>query len=468
MGLFGGVQIVSIICSLIRTKLLAIWVGPIGVGLFLIYNSALDTIYSISSISIGKSSVRYIASASPTRRKIIIAIVRRWALWLGMLGAIITLVLSPFLSRWTFGDDNHSWCFMVLSVVMLFNAFSDCEKSVMQGTSRLSALAKSSVVGVILGVAVSVPLFYYLRIESVVPSIIAFTLVTAVATWWYSRKQKEINTTKPKLNMRETLAGGKEFVKLGIFMTLSAFATYLFSYLLVIYLNHTANTEVVGLYQAGNTLVDKYAGLLFTAMAMEYYPRLAKASASPNRLRIFVTQQIKLTLCVLLPIIVLFMTFREVIVQLLYSQAFYAIIPFITYGMIGTIFRAISWSLAFVILAKGSGKLYLTTEVTSAVVNFALSVWFYNIWGFTGIGIAIATGYIVYTIIVVICYHGYYKLQLHKSVWLIALIVTILSVIELVVVMNNYFWISLLISVFCVAIGLYMLGNVLKIRKKAS
>lgn len=42
MGIFGGVQVLTIICSIIRTKLVALWIGPFGVGLFGIYNQALE------------------------------------------------------------------------------------------------------------------------------------------------------------------------------------------------------------------------------------------------------------------------------------------------------------------------------------------------------------------------------------------------------------------------------------------
>ena len=41
MGIFGGVQVLTILCSIIRTKLVALWIGPLGVGLFGIYNQAL-------------------------------------------------------------------------------------------------------------------------------------------------------------------------------------------------------------------------------------------------------------------------------------------------------------------------------------------------------------------------------------------------------------------------------------------
>lgn len=33
-GLFGGVQVINILCSLVKTKLIAVWLGAEGVGLF--------------------------------------------------------------------------------------------------------------------------------------------------------------------------------------------------------------------------------------------------------------------------------------------------------------------------------------------------------------------------------------------------------------------------------------------------
>ena len=38
MSLFGGVQVTNILCSLVRAKIIAVWIVPVGVGLFGIYN----------------------------------------------------------------------------------------------------------------------------------------------------------------------------------------------------------------------------------------------------------------------------------------------------------------------------------------------------------------------------------------------------------------------------------------------
>ena len=77
----------------------------------------------------------------------------------------------------------------------------------------------------------------------------------------------------------------------------------------------------MGLYQAGYTLINKYTGLILTALGMEYYPRLAKVVDSRLRLRAFVSQEINVAITVMAPIVALFILLREFIVWFLYSPS---------------------------------------------------------------------------------------------------------------------------------------------------
>lgn len=63
MGIFGGVQMAGIVCSIVRTKLVALWIGPVGVGLFGLFNQALDTINTAANLGTRQSSVRDISQA---------------------------------------------------------------------------------------------------------------------------------------------------------------------------------------------------------------------------------------------------------------------------------------------------------------------------------------------------------------------------------------------------------------------
>jgi len=435
MGLFGGVQVLGILCSIIRTKLVAMWIGPVGIGLFGLFNNALEMISTGTNLGIRSSSVRDLSQAVGSHDSGLVSrmvtVVRKWSMWLGLAGAIITLSLAPWLSRITFGDDQHIWGFVALSIAVLLGALTNGEYAILQGTARLKRLASVTLWGTICGLAVSIPLFYLLRDRSILPSIIAYAAALACFAWIFRNRDYPTQ----RVSRRDTFDMGKGFVKLGIYMTLGNFATILASYAFNAWLNVNAGTEQVGFYQAGYTLINKYTGLILTALGMEYYPRLSQVADSRLRLRAYVSQEINVAIAIMAPVVALFILLREVVVWILYTPDFNVILTFVSWGMIGTVLRTLSWCLAFTILAKGDGKTYLWTEVASAVINLLLNIVFYRWWGLTGLGIAFLVSYLLYTIIVAVVYFMQYHLtvtraSLYNLSWTLAVAAGVMAAME--------------------------------------
>lgn len=449
MGIFGGVQVLGILCSIIRTKLVALWIGPVGVGLFGIFNQALEMINMATNLGVRNSSVRDISQAMEHRDQSLIArivtVVRRWSLWLGMAGALITLAIAPALSRFSFGDYSHVWHFAALAVAVLFMALTNGEYAVLQGLSKLKRLARVTVSGTVGGLLISIPLFYFLRERSVLPSILAYALCLLVAAFVLKDKQYPA----AQVSRREVVNMGEGFIKLGVFMTLGSFVSMLASYAFVSWLNTRGGTQAVGFYQAGYTMVDKYAGLVFAALGMEFYPRLSRVAGSDKRLRVFVSHEINIALMVLAPILMLFVLLRVPLIHLLYRGDFDVIATYISWGAVGTLFRAVSWCMAFVMLAKGHGKIFLVTETVSAVTVLVLNMLCYSQWGVDGLGYAYLLSYIIYTAVVAVVYFGVYRLKLNNWCWL-ALSVTVTTCVVMVLLVNRMHWggaISLLVLV---------------------
>ena len=221
---------------------------------------------------------------------------------------------------------------------------------------------------------------------------------------------------------------GRGFIVLGIYMTISAFAAMLASYIFMVYLNHEADVTTVGHYQAGYTLVNRYVGLIFTAIAMEYYPRLSQTIAHRGRCSTMVSHEIKITLWVLVAVIAVFISAKDLIITLLYAAEFKTIAPFITWAIVGMVFRAVSWCMAFVILARGDGKLYLITETSSAFIGLALNIVAFELWGLDGLGFAYILWYVIYTIIVASVYRYRYYMRLGKGIVRLIIFATVTSV----------------------------------------
>ncbi|MBO7165545.1 MAG: oligosaccharide flippase family protein, partial [Muribaculaceae bacterium] len=178
MGLFSGMQIFNILCSIIKTKLVAMWLQAEGVGLFGMYNTTIETISTFTNMGLRQSSVRDISinKNDSSRLAFIVAVVRRWSLVAGLLGAIVISALAPILAESIFGDWTHCWGFVALSASMMLNAMLMGEQSILPGTGRLKALAKGSFWGTLTGLVASVPMFYYMGEDSVVWSIIVYSV----------------------------------------------------------------------------------------------------------------------------------------------------------------------------------------------------------------------------------------------------------------------------------------------------
>lgn len=429
IGVLSGVQVIGILCSVVRSKLVSVWIGAAGLGIFGLYNSAIEMIASFAHLGIRNSAVKDIASADDDSLPFIVKALRRWAGALGMVSAVLTMLFAPLLSRLTFGDDTHVWGFVFLSFALLLTSITNGELAILQGRQALKRFAKASVWGAAIGLVVSVPLFYYMRERSIVPSILVYALATFVAVMFL--REREVDT-KVKMSARATITQGKSFVMLGIFMTVSGFEQMLSNYVLLAYLNNVADTAMVGFYNSGYTLFNRYVGLVFSAIAVEYYPRLSKSISDTARTSLYVSHETSVSLWLLLPFIAIFIAASPLIVRLLYTSEFDVIVPFVVIAIVGTVFRAVSWCMAFVIIAKGDGVVYIVTETLSTVIGLALNIVGYRMAGLIGLGAAYVVWYVIYTVIIGVVCRFRYKLSLSNDAVLSALWVTVGCVVTIV------------------------------------
>lgn len=399
MGVFSGVRIVGILCSLVRNKLIASLIGPAGMGLVILYNSIVDLIAQTTRLSFDQSAQRDISQASAAAAATTIAVVRRWTVWLGLSGSVIMCALSPLLSWWTFDTMGRWPVFCLLAVVPFCLTYNASVLAQNQGLKRFKALASSSLAGAFAGLAAAVPLIIWLRIDSIAWVIVAYGLSSWLGAYLFRPRVERVH-----LDRQEIISRGGSFLKLGAQITLAWFAAQLCAYLFVLYLNAYASTDVLGIYQSGFTLMNSYIGIVFTALFVEYYPRLSAIAHSPRRLALAASHEARLTLMLLTPALCLLVILAAPVIRLIYSSDFLPVIPYIVISCSGVVFRVLSWCLAYVILARGDGRAYLKIEILSSVVGLAANIVGYNLGEFMGLGIAYTLWYAIYTVLVaVVC-----------------------------------------------------------------
>ena len=159
MGLFGGVQAATIALSIVRTKLVAIWLGPMGVALNTIFISTQDLIVTAAGLNLRTSGVRELSAADAGRRRRVAGMLLQVALLLAVAGMAATLVLSPALSLWTLGGTSDWWCFAVLSLGVGSAVYLDADLAVLQAYGRFKAMARVTLASATVCTCVAVPLY---------------------------------------------------------------------------------------------------------------------------------------------------------------------------------------------------------------------------------------------------------------------------------------------------------------------
>lgn len=398
-SLFGGVQVFQIIIQIIRSKFVAVLLGPAGMGIAGLLTLTIELIGRLTNFGLGISAVKDIAAANGTGNQIRIAIVvkvfRRLVWITGTLGTLATLVFSPWLSQLTFGNNDYTFAFVWISITLLFQQLTSGQLTLLQGMRKLQYLAKSSLTGSALGLIATVPLYYLWGIDGIVPAIIATSVIAFALSWYYSRKVK----IQPiKVTRTRTFAEGKSMFNMGFMISLSGLLATASSYIIRIFINYDGSIEHVGLYNAGFVIINTYVGLIFTAMATDYYPRLSAVANSNQLCKQTINQQAEIALLILAPILVVFLVFIKPVVILLYSTKFIAINEMIYWATLGMFFKAVSWAIAFILLAKGSGRLFFWNELIAKIYTLGLNILGYHYMGLAGLGISFMIGYLIYLV----------------------------------------------------------------------
>ncbi len=396
-SIFGGVQVFNIIITILKSKVVAVLMGPAGIGVLGLFNSTIVLLSSLTNFGLDISSVKDIAAASQTKNnsKIsrIITIVKRLVWLTGIFGALVTFFLSSWLSEIAFDTKEYTIAFMWLSGTILLKQLSHGQFAILQGLQKLKDLAMANLIGSALGLVASIPFYYYLELEGIVPGFIVTAILTFVVAQYYGSRVK---IDKITITTKELKSEGKEMMILGFTLGLSGIMVLGESYAIRIFISNYGGVVEVGLYNAGIALVYTYVGLIFAAMQKDYFPRLSALADDNSKSNELVNQQTEIALLILAPVLAGFFIFLDWVIIILYSSEFVAIKIMIYWAFLGMFFKVPAWVLSFIFITKGKSKLFFWSELVSNLYLLGFNLVGYYYWGLKGLGISFLLSYIIY------------------------------------------------------------------------
>jgi len=401
--LIGGSSVLDIGLRIVRTKVMALLLGPTGIGLLGLYGSISEVVRSLAGMGINNSGVQQIAEAVGTgntrRIAITVTTLRRVALVLGVLGALLLVIFCKPVSRLTFGDDRHASAVALLALAVLFGEVSAAQGALIQGMRRISDLARMSVLSALYGTLFSIPIVYIYGERGVVPSLVCVAAMSIVTSWWYARKVK---VERVSINRREVTSQASGLLKLGVVFMASGLMTMGAAYAVRIIVLRKLGVEAAGHFQSAYALGGLYAGFIVQAMVADFYPRLTAAAATNDNLESnrLVNEQAQMGLLMAGPGVLATLSVAPFVIPLFYSASFEPAVEILRWNCLGIMLRVASWPMGFILIAKGERGRFFWTEVFGNVSYVGL-VWLcVQSFGLTGTGVAFFGQYVLYWLLI--------------------------------------------------------------------
>lgn len=433
-AVFGSAQVLNILVNIIRGKLVAYILHSTGMGISSIFTSAANTIQQFALMGLNISAVPSISQANkdadPKVLAFTIRLVRRIVMLASLLGLIVTVALSPVLAQTSFGDHSYIPYFILLSLSVFFNVMGTGEMAVMQGLRRYKMLAFCSVVPPLCGLLLSVPIYFILGIEGIVPAMIVGNLVYFIVIRMLSYRNKE-KGKQEKISMKTMWTQGRGIIKFGAIMTFGSLLGTLTTYALIAFINNTGSTEDVGFYQACNVITGQYTGLVFTAMAADYFPHLSSL-VKTNMQEAFrtVNQQTEITMLIITPLAMLLILTAPLAIRILLTEEFLSIERMVCFMGMASVLKALCFAREYLIYAKGDNKIILWVEtVWGCIKTFSIMSLFYYFMGLDGLGYGTLCVAVVDVIVSLILIPWRYGFRFTRKTINLIIITTLLATI---------------------------------------
>jgi len=370
----------------VRVKLVAVDLGPSGVGAVGLLASFLLVVTTLFHAGVGSSAIREIAAGSgPDEREAVRRALRLVTQGFGIAAGLLVLATAQPLTRFVLGDaglaDELRWC----SLAAVAGVLSEGAIAELNAFRHVRALALVPVLSGVLATA-AVALAYVLDRGLVVSVVLAPALAAMLVGESFRRRLRP-----PRAGTRAAvLAYARRLLSLGGALVLNTASLALAALVVRVLVDDELGRSATGEYQAAVAVAIAYSGLFLAALWTDYLPLLSELSADRRAMNEAVDTQVQIAVAAFVPGLLLLMIAAPAIVTLLYSDAFADAPSLLRFIVLGELLRLVAWTTGYVLLARRARVFYVAVEVLHAIALIALTAAVLPSYGLQGAAVAYA------------------------------------------------------------------------------
>lgn len=388
----GAMSIVTMVAALLRGKVMAMCLGPAGVGLSGILNQVVALESQVLALGLPTVVVKSVAGAGVEARPQVESVIARLALALGVFGLGLGLVLSPLVAVATFQSFEHLPLVIAASLAVPAAILTSIWCAVIQGRGEVGFLARSQAAFAVVGALVAMPLIWYGGLAGLGVSVVLAALIPVAGLW--SRRPRYLTAASDDKGIRDSLVrAGLSIIAAIAIAQVAAYATRL------VVVNQLGVFEA-GLYQAALAVSGGLPGFVFSAMALDYYPRISAARDGEEIARA-TNMQVQASMVIATPLFVGMIVFGGPLLDFYYTEEFLGATELMAWMTASVACRIISWPAGYWLVAKATPREYLLIEGPAALLAPLVTIALLPSAGLAGAGIAMVLSALAYALVII-------------------------------------------------------------------
>ena len=399
-AIVGGASFLTILIGLVKVKVLAVLLGPAGIGLMGILATVMGVGATLFGMGLGTSGVRELALNNTNIEKLDLV---RKALFsanflLGLLAIFIIFIFKESLSEWFFQSADYQVAISIIAVGVFFSLISGSQTALLQGLRKITELAKVKVIGAVVTTVIGLLVVWQFGESGIPFFVISLPLVTCFVAFYYSRQLPKLSSSS--ITIKDLSPKWRSMFSLGFAFMLTGLLGVGCQLIVRYIINQKLNIESVGYFQASWQISMTYITFVLGAMAADYYPRLTQQIHNKNEANRLVNEQTEIGIIFAAPVLLAMLALAPLVINLLYSSEFTDSIEILRWQAFGDVLKVICWPLSFIILAKGYSKLFFCTELLWNASYIFLVYFGLDLFGIEITGYAFAASYLIYLLTV--------------------------------------------------------------------
>lgn len=415
-AIIGGSSVINMMIGIVKVKVLAVLLGPAGIGLMGLYQNIMGMASALAGCGMGSSGVRQLAAAADDAATL--SVVRR-ALWLGNLmlglaGAATLWLLRDSVALWVFGDRVHVIEVGWLGVGLFFTLIAGGQTALLQGLRRINDLAIVGILSAFVAACVGILAVYLLGKDGVLWFVITAPAVNFMVASYYAALLPRHRTPHDLAAMQQQWLA---LLKLGIPIMAAGLITLVTQLAVRSIVLRQLGLEASGYFQAAWAISFTYVGFVLNAMIMDYFPRLTVAINDRQRARTLVNEQVEMTLLIAGPLLMATITLAPWVIHLLYSQGFSPAAEILKWQVLGDIFKVASVPIVYIFLAAGHGSISVGIQLLWSATYLGLLVLGIGEFGLAMTGVGFGGAYLIYFVVVAFVANRLIQFKLTQRNW---------------------------------------------------